>query len=94
MIPHANISVCRYVPLDSCLQLSPEVSSESSYNWPAPWPQRLKTKPPTLSTESVENFSEDTKHWSVLVSDMYLGDLGMNWSSIRNVMDMNAGYGG
>ena len=39
-------------------------------------------------------FYEDTKHWSVLVSNVYLNDLAINWSSVRNVMDENAHYGG
>ncbi|CAL5407511.1 unnamed protein product [Camellia sinensis] len=81
-----------YVPLDSCLALLPAVVS-----WPAPWPQRLNSKPPSLSAErdAEEIFYEDTKHWSALVSDVYLESrLGIDWSRVRNVMDMNAGYGG
>lgn len=85
---------CRYVPLDGCLPLLPEVTSDILSNWPAPWPERLKNTPPSLSAESEENFSKDTKYWTSLVSDVYLGGLDINWSSIRNVMDMNAGYGG
>ncbi|KAA8534032.1 hypothetical protein F0562_031549 [Nyssa sinensis] len=56
----------------------------------------LSSKPPSLSTEqdAEEIFYEDTKHWSTLVSDVYLEGLAINWSRVRNVMDMNAGYGG
>ncbi|KAK4367177.1 hypothetical protein RND71_015057 [Anisodus tanguticus] len=81
-----------YTPLDSCLLPLPT----SSYEWPAPWPQRLNTKPLSLSleTDAEEIFNEDTRHWAALVSDVYLGGLGINWSTVRNVMDMNAGYGG
>ncbi|KAK4351304.1 hypothetical protein RND71_030617 [Anisodus tanguticus] len=61
-----------------------------------PWPQRLNTKPLSLSleTDAEEIFNEDTRHWAALVSDVYLGGLDINWSSVRNMMDMNAGYGG
>ncbi|XP_060178818.1 probable methyltransferase PMT23 [Lycium barbarum] len=81
-----------YTPLDSCLLPIPP----SSYKWPAPWPQRLNDKPLSLSveTDAEEIFNEDTSHWAALVSDVYLGGLAINWSTVRNVMDMNAGYGG
>ncbi|XP_009613322.1 probable methyltransferase PMT23 [Nicotiana tomentosiformis] len=81
-----------YMPLDSCLL----PLATSSYEWPAPWPQRLNNKPLSLSleTDTEEIFNADTKHWAALVSDVYLGGLAINWSNVRNVMDMNAGYGG
>ncbi|XP_049410272.1 probable methyltransferase PMT22 [Solanum stenotomum] len=81
-----------YTPLDSCLL----PLASSNYKWPAPWPQRLNTKPLSLSleTDAEETFNKDTRHWASLVSDVYLGGLAINWSSVRNVMDMNAGYGG
>ncbi|KAL3524006.1 hypothetical protein ACH5RR_016840 [Cinchona calisaya] len=85
-----------YVPLDSCLRALPVTGNGDVYNWPAPWPDRLKSKPGTLSSEAdaEEMFNQDTKHWSALVQDVYLGGLAINWSRVRNVMDMNAGYGG
>ncbi|KAF7816510.1 eukaryotic translation initiation factor 2 subunit alpha-like protein [Senna tora] len=46
------------------------------------------------STEDNQMFYQDTKHWSQLVSDVYADGLSINWPSVRNVMDMNAGYGG
>ena len=86
----------RYVPLDICISQLPADSMGNSQNWPDPWPQRLTSKPISLPTEldSEQMFYEDTKHWSALISDVYLDGLAVNWSSIRNVMDMNAGYGG
>lgn len=86
----------RYAPLDTCLLPLPVSSQGGSYQWPEPWPKRLTSKPVSLSTEpdAEELFYEDTKHWSALVSDVYLEGLAINWSSVRNVMDMNAGYGG
>lgn len=85
-----------YVPLSSCLSLLPVDSTGKLFSWPMPWPERLSSKPPSLATESgVEQmFYEDTKRWSQLVSEVYLQDLAINWSSVRNVMDLNAHFGG
>ncbi|PHU14400.1 putative methyltransferase PMT25 [Capsicum chinense] len=81
-----------YTPLDSCLL----PSSLSDYEWPAPWPQRLNIKPLSLLLEAdaEQIFNEDTRHLAALVSDMYLRGLAINWSGVRNVIDMNEGYGG
>ncbi|KAL9164993.1 hypothetical protein ABFS82_06G141500 [Erythranthe guttata] len=81
-----------YVPLDSCLV--PIVGD--SNKWPSLWPERLSDKPQSLSSEpdAEETFKGDTTHWSALVSEVYIGGLDINWSSVRNVIDMNAGYGG
>lgn len=99
IIPLQSSILChtsRYASLDSCLVPLPTSSSGNTYKWPAPWPQRLNNKPERLSqkTDNEDIFDEDTKHWAALVSDVYLGGLSINWSSVRNVMDMNAGYGG
>ncbi|GAV88083.1 Methyltransf_29 domain-containing protein [Cephalotus follicularis] len=85
-----------YVPLKGCLPSLPENSKGNLNSWPSQWPKRLTSKPPSLSTEPDAEimFYEDTRHWSALVSDVYLDGLAINWSSVRNVMDMNAGYGG
>ncbi|KAI3904716.1 hypothetical protein MKW92_038335 [Papaver armeniacum] len=83
-----------YTPLGSCLPQLPVVNSGGEYKWPSSWPQRLNSRPASLESSAEEIFYEDSKHWSALVSDVYMGGLAINWSSIRNVMDMNAGYGG
>ncbi|KAM0878186.1 hypothetical protein ACQ4PT_035033 [Festuca glaucescens] len=88
-----------YTPLDSCLLL-PVVSSSGEQNsWPISWPGRLKIRYSTSSGNFSTKFSQekidsDTKHWNGLVSEVYSSELAVNWSSIRNVMDMNAGFGG
>lgn len=83
--------MCRYVPLSGCISRLPV-----STNWPAPWPDRLKSRPLGLSSgsEADESFQEDTRHWSALIADVYSGGVAINWTNVRNVMDMNAGYGG
>ncbi|TXG48862.1 hypothetical protein EZV62_024737 [Acer yangbiense] len=90
------LSCVSYVPLSNCISRLPVGGKSKLYNWPAPWPQRLSSKPPSLSaaTDAEEAFNEDTKHWSALVFDVYLEGLAKNWSSVRNVMDMNSSYGG
>ncbi|XP_038892211.1 probable methyltransferase PMT23 [Benincasa hispida] len=85
-----------YVPLTRCISQLPVDSEGHYYNWPSPWPQRLTSQPPSLSVEpgAEEKFFEDTKRWSTVVSDVYRDNIGVNWSTVRNVLDMNAGYGG
>ncbi|KAL8240992.1 hypothetical protein R6Q59_014347 [Mikania micrantha] len=80
-----------YTRLDGCISTIPVKNA-----WPTPWPQRLKSKPLSLSTslDAERIFHEDTKRWSEVVTNVYIGGLGVNWTSVRNVMDMNAGYGG
>lgn len=71
-------------------------------DWPEEWPLRLKASPKWLSTKETglygkaapEDFRVDTEHWEKVVKKTYLTGLGMDWTTIRNVMDMRAGYGG
>ena len=88
--------VVRYARLSGCLIPLPVDGEGNLQSWPMSWPQRLTGIPPSLSSESeaTEKFLNDTKHWSELVSEVYRDGLSIKWSSVRNVMDMNAGYGG
>uniref|UniRef100_A0A0E0A0I5 Methyltransferase n=2 Tax=Oryza glumipatula TaxID=40148 RepID=A0A0E0A0I5_9ORYZ len=81
-----------YAPLDTCISSSIEKSS-----WPLPWPERLNARylnVPDDSSSTDEKFDVDTKYWKHAISEIYYNDFPVNWSSTRNVMDMNAGYGG
>ena len=40
-----------------------------------------------------EEFKMDTEHWSRVV-DTYATGLGIDWTTVRNVMDLSANYGG
>ena len=86
----------RYAKLSGCLTPLPVDSQGNLQSWPMPWPQRLTSKPPGLFTESdaEEKFYKDSKHWSQLVPEVYMDGLSINWSSVRNIMDMNAAYAG
>lgn len=93
------VSESRYAPLDSCLPYLRELNSGEENDWPIPWPDRLGVGPSSLFLDpdrrvAEQKFYDDRKHWDSLVSDVYLHSLAINWSSIRNVMDMNAGFGG
>ncbi|KAK1286641.1 putative methyltransferase PMT23 [Acorus calamus] len=92
----ATHNISWYVPLESCLPLLPEPKSIGEENWPTPWPERLNSTYSSLQKNRYADqiFYQDTKHWDFLVSNVYTHELGINWSSIRNVIDMNAFYGG
>lgn len=70
--------------------------------WPEEWPLRVKDAPKWLSTKDTglygksapEDFRVDMEHWDNVVKKTYLTGLGIDWTTIRNVMDMRAGYGG
>jgi hypothetical protein len=61
--------------------------------------ERLNLRHSTTSNNSStqfsqENIASDTGNWKDLVSEVYLNEFAINWSSVRNVMDMDAGLGG
>ncbi|KAL7246045.1 hypothetical protein ACSBR2_001218 [Camellia fascicularis] len=90
------------VPLQACIHKVPVGASERGSQWPEQWPLRAESVPYWLKSSQVgvygktapEDFSNDYKHWKHVVSKSYLSGLGINWSSVRNVMDMRAVYGG
>ncbi|KAK8624080.1 hypothetical protein V6N13_065437 [Hibiscus sabdariffa] len=89
------------VPLQACIHKVPEDSTERGSLWPAQWPERLEQPPYWLNSQigvygkvAQEDFTEDYNHWKTVVSQSYLNGMGINWSSVRNVMDMKAVYGG
>ncbi|XP_020571741.1 probable methyltransferase PMT23 isoform X2 [Phalaenopsis equestris] len=91
-------SISWYTPLEDCLPPVHIANSDVRRTWPVSWPERLNVWPSNIfksnSETGEERFYEDTKSWEVLVSGVYMLDLEINWSSIRNVMDMNASFGG
>lgn len=91
-----------YVPMKPCLHNIPEGEGVRGTSWPEEWPVRVESTPSWLSATdkgiygkpAAEDFQADTNHWKHVVSKSYLEGVGINWTSIRNVMDMKAGYGG
>lgn len=91
-----------YVPMKSCLHRLPEGDDVRGKEWPAAWPNRLTATPSWLSgirkglygQPANEEFVSNTEHWERVVKNSYLKRILIEWSHVRNVMDMNAGYGG
>ncbi|KAK9941556.1 hypothetical protein M0R45_007260 [Rubus argutus] len=89
------------VPLEACIHRVPEDASDRGSRWPPQWPLRLEKPPYWLKSQldvdgksAPEDFISDYKHWKNVVSKTYLNGMGINWSSVRNVLDMRAVYGG
>ncbi|XP_009590749.1 probable methyltransferase PMT26 [Nicotiana tomentosiformis] len=90
------------VPLQACLHKAPVATSERGSQWPESWPARLSKSPYWLLSSQVgvygkpapEDFTADYEHWKHVVKNSYLSGMGINWSTVRNVMDMRAIYGG
>lgn len=94
--------MCRNVPLQACIHRVPVGAGERGSQWPQQWPLRLEKSPYWLNTSQVgvygktapEDFMADYEHWKHVVSKSYLSGMGINWSTVRNVMDMRSIYGG
>lgn len=91
----------RNVTLQTCIHKVPTNASERGSHWPEPWPVRLETPPYWLKSKigvygkaSADDFMADYKHWKEIVYRSYLSGVGIDWSSVRNIMDMRAVYGG
>ncbi|XP_072969689.1 probable methyltransferase PMT24 [Typha angustifolia] len=91
-----------YIPLKTCMHQVPIDESEQGSKWPEEWPRRLRVPPYWLNTSQVgvygkpapNDFTSDYEHWKRVVTKSYLSGFGINWSRVRNVMDMRAVYGG
>ncbi|RCV17292.1 hypothetical protein SETIT_3G208300v2 [Setaria italica] len=86
-----------YAPLDSCIFTTSASSLDERTNWPVPWSERLNVRYASVPGDSASNkeaFEADREYWKQVVSEVYFSDFPLNWSSIRNIMDMNAGFGG
>ncbi|CAK9213095.1 unnamed protein product [Sphagnum troendelagicum] len=90
-----------YVRMKACIHKIP-IGEGSRSEWPVDWPLRVDTPPLLLSNSSkgiygkpaVEDYEFDTDHWKHVIQKSYLEGVGVDWSTVRNVMDMKAGYGG
>ncbi|XP_020253128.1 probable methyltransferase PMT26 [Asparagus officinalis] len=90
------------VPLQTCMHKIPVGAAARGSKWPEKWPLRLETAPYWLDSSQTgvygkpapEDFKEDQDHWNNVVGNSYLNGMGIDWSKVRNVMDMRAVYGG
>ncbi|CAD5325462.1 unnamed protein product [Arabidopsis thaliana] len=91
-----------YVPLQACMHKVPTNVVERGSKWPVNWPRRLQTPPYWLNSSQMgiygkpapRDFTTDYEHWKHVVSKVYMNEIGISWSNVRNVMDMRAVYGG
>ncbi|CAL9108032.1 unnamed protein product [Musa textilis] len=90
------------VPLQACMHRLPVYSSSRRVQWPDEWPLRLEKTPCWFNSSQIgvygkpapQDFTADYEHWKHVVSRSYLNGMGINWSAVRNVMDMRSIYGG
>lgn len=78
--------------MKTCLHAIPSAIEEHGAEWPEEWPRRLETYPDWLNDK--QKAIDDTKRWKDIVEKSYFTGIGIDWSTIRNVMDMKATYGG
>ncbi|KAJ6802264.1 putative methyltransferase PMT24 isoform X2 [Iris pallida] len=97
-----NPDAAWYIPLQACIHPVPTINSERGSQWPEKWPQRLQVPPYWLNSSQMgvygkpepNDFTTDYQHWKNIVTKSYLTGFGIDWSKVRNVMDMRAVYGG
>ncbi|KAK2983706.1 hypothetical protein RJ640_001449 [Escallonia rubra] len=90
------------VPLQACMHKVPVDAAKRGSQWPEQWPARLEKPPYWLLSSQVgvygkaapEDFTADYEHWKRVVTKSYINGMGINWSTVRNVMDMRSIYGG
>ncbi|KAL6658491.1 hypothetical protein ACP70R_004077 [Stipagrostis hirtigluma subsp. patula] len=90
------------IALRACMHRVPEDPSVRGSRWPEPWPERVSKVPYWLDSSQVgvygkpapDDFAADLKHWKKVVRNSYLTGMGIDWKTVRNVMDMRAVYGG
>lgn len=87
-----NPDAAWYVPLKTCLHPVPSAIEQHGTEWPEEWPKRLETYPDWMNNK--EKLVADTNHWKAIVEKSYLTGMGIDWSNIRNIMDMKAINGG
>nr|CAD1838850.1 unnamed protein product [Ananas comosus var. bracteatus] len=90
------------IPLQACIHKLPTDPAIRGTQWPEQWPQRLEKTPYWMSSSQIgvygkpapEDFIADCEHWKRVVRNSYINGMGIDWSTIRNVMDMKTVYGG
>ncbi|CAI5474788.1 unnamed protein product [Closterium sp. Yama58-4] len=96
-----NPDAAWYVPMKACLNPVPAFKGMRAAQWPAMGRARLRVVPAWLQMlkrgvfggPAVAEMKRDQIHWKKVVA-FYDASFGIDWSTVRNVMDMNAHYGG
>lgn len=88
---------CRYFKLKKCVSRTSSVKGELAVAMIPKWPDRLTKIPPraTLMKNGIDVFEADTRRWARRAA-YYKNSLNikLGTSAIRNIMDMNAFFGG
>uniref|UniRef100_A0ACD6A9V9 Uncharacterized protein n=1 Tax=Avena sativa TaxID=4498 RepID=A0ACD6A9V9_AVESA len=90
------------ITLQTCIHKLPTDRASRGLRWPEEWPLRVETPPYWLKSSEAgvygkpapKDFQEDYEHWKRVIRNSYMEGLGIDWSAVRNIMDMNAVYGG
>jgi hypothetical protein len=90
------------ISLKACMHKLPVDPNVRGSKWPEQWPKRAVKAPYWLNESQTgvygkpapKDFEADYAHWKHVVSNSYINGMGIDWSHIRNVMDMRAVYGG
>ncbi|KAJ4766327.1 S-adenosyl-L-methionine-dependent methyltransferases superfamily protein [Rhynchospora pubera] len=90
------------ISLQACMHKLPVDPNLRGSKWPEQWPKRLVKAPYWLNESQTgvygkpapKDFEADYAHWKHVVNSSYINGMGIDWSHIRNVMDMRAVYGG
>ncbi|XP_059633905.1 probable methyltransferase PMT28 isoform X2 [Cornus florida] len=87
-----NPDAAWYTPMKTCLHTIPSAIEQRGTEWPEEWPKRLETFPDWMNNR--EKLIADTEHWKAIFNKSYLTGMGVEWSNVRNIMDMKAINGG
>ncbi|KAF0894589.1 hypothetical protein E2562_001889 [Oryza meyeriana var. granulata] len=90
------------ITLRACMHWVPTDPSVRGSQWPEQWPERVEKTPYWLNSSQVgvygkpapDDYVADYEHWKKVVRNSYLTGMGIDWKTVRNVMDMRAVYGG
>ncbi|KAF3329344.1 methyltransferase PMT26 [Carex littledalei] len=89
------------ISLQACIHKLPVEPTMRGSQWPYQWPLRLEKAPYWLESQvgvygkpAKKDFEADYDLWKRVVKKSYLNGMGIDWSKVRNVMDMRSFYGG
>ncbi|CAI5523329.1 unnamed protein product [Closterium sp. Naga37s-1] len=96
-----NADAAWYVPIQACMHRVPTKEKTRGVGWPVEGKDRLSVVPTWLEgvqkgiygRRAAVEFDADKAHW-LRAYRTYLTEMEIEWASVRNVMDMDAHYGG
>lgn len=92
-----SLYFCRYMKLNRCVTRTSSAKEELSVGTIPKWPDRLAKAPPRAGVvkNGLDVFNADSRRWERRVSYYKKSlKLKLGTPAVRNVMDMNAFFGG